>query len=82
VTSFSTLVPVYYYIWRQHSSISSNNHAHYILRLVRCFYICDVADVKSLYTTCLRTVSIDIQVHAKNNYKIRIWGNFERMHGL
>jgi len=32
--SFATLVPVYHHIGRLHASISSINHAHYILRLI------------------------------------------------
>jgi len=36
--SSSTLVPAHH-IGRLYASISSINHAHYILRLVRFFYI-------------------------------------------
>jgi len=32
--SSSTLVPVYQYIGRLYASNSSNNHAHYTLRLI------------------------------------------------
>jgi len=45
--SSNTLVPVYH-TGRLYASIRSTNHAHYILRLVRFFYICDVIVVKSL----------------------------------
>jgi len=47
----STLVPVCHYIGRLFASISSINHAQYILHLASCFYICNVVVVKSLYIT-------------------------------
>ena len=49
--SSSILLPVYHYIGRLYASISSINHAHYILRLVRYFYIYDVVHVYGLYIT-------------------------------
>jgi len=51
--SSTTLVPDLSDIRRLYAFISSINHAHYILRLVRCFYICDVVVVKSC-TSALR----------------------------
>jgi len=45
----STLVPGYDYIGWLYASVSSINHVHYILRLVICFYICNVVVVQSLH---------------------------------
>jgi len=64
--SSSTLVPVYH-IGRLYASISSLNHAHYTLRLLHYFYVCDVIFVKSSYITfsnSWRTVCTGIRVHA------------------
>jgi len=48
----NTLVPVYHYIGRPYTSISSINHAHALyIAFDKCFYISDVVLVKSLYIT-------------------------------
>jgi len=49
--SSSTLLPVNHCIGWLYVSISSINHAHYILCLVICFHICKVVVVQSLYIT-------------------------------
>ena len=69
--SSSTLVPVYQFIGRLYASISSINHAHYILCL-----ICDMVVVKSLYITVLiHKEQFAFQVHSlKITMQLGFWG--------
>jgi len=51
----------------------------------KCFYICDVVVVKSLYITFLIHKKNSLRsnsMHVTNNYKIGLWGIFGRMRAL
>jgi len=76
----STLVPVCHYIGRLYAYISSINHAHCILRLISCFYICDyVGVVKDLYITFLiHKEQFAFQVHVlRLTIKMGFWGTLD-----
>jgi len=60
-----------------------------VIAFDKCFYICDMAVVKSLcFTFLIHKEQFAFQINAlritciKNNYKIGLLESFERMHGL